>query len=50
MIFEDVRTAFRKDPTLHGIHAVEVLLYPGLWAIWTHRITHGLHRLLFHDQ
>ncbi|MFI2120382.1 serine O-acetyltransferase EpsC [Streptomyces sp. NPDC020299] len=23
----------------------EVLLYPGLWAIWTHRIAHRLHRL-----
>ncbi|MFF9773928.1 serine O-acetyltransferase EpsC [Streptomyces sp. NPDC013978] len=45
MILEDLRTARRKDPALHGVHAVEVLLYPGLWAIWAHRITHRLYRL-----
>ncbi|GLW48147.1 hypothetical protein Stsp02_38090 [Streptomyces sp. NBRC 14336] len=45
MILEDLRTACRKDPALHGVHTVEVLLYPGLWAIWTHRIAHRLHRL-----
>lgn len=45
MIFEDLRTACRKDPALHGVHVVEVLLYPGLWAIWTHRAAHGLYRL-----
>jgi serine O-acetyltransferase len=45
MIFEDLRTACRKDPALHGIHVAEVLLYPGLWAIWSHRLAHGLYRL-----
>lgn len=45
MIFEDLRTACRKDPALHGVHVVEVLLYPGLWAIWSHRIARRLHRL-----
>ncbi|WP_327312748.1 serine O-acetyltransferase EpsC [Streptomyces sp. NBC_01235] len=45
MIFEDLRTACRKDPALHGVHVVEVLLYPGLWAIWAHRIAHRLYRL-----
>ncbi|MFI1162810.1 serine O-acetyltransferase EpsC [Streptomyces sp. NPDC020801] len=45
MIFEDLRTACRKDPALHGAHVVEVLLYPGLWAIWAHRVAHRLHRL-----
>ncbi|MFE1290319.1 serine O-acetyltransferase EpsC [Streptomyces sp. NPDC058751] len=45
MIFEDLRTACRKDPALHGAHVVEVLLYPGLWAIWAHRIAHRLHRV-----
>ncbi|MFF6996309.1 serine O-acetyltransferase EpsC [Streptomyces sp. NPDC008313] len=45
MIFEDLRTAWRKDPALRGAHAVEVLLYPGLWAIWAHRVAHRLHRL-----
>lgn len=45
MIFEDLRTACRKDPALHGVHIVEVLLYPGLWAVWSHRLAHRLHRL-----
>lgn len=45
LLLEDLRTACRKDPALHGIHMAEVLLYPGLWAIWTHRIAHRLHRL-----
>ncbi|MCF3132327.1 serine O-acetyltransferase EpsC [Streptomyces olivochromogenes] len=44
MIVEDLRTACRKDPALHGIHVAEVLLYPGLWAIWFHRLAHRLHR------
>ncbi|GGY09465.1 serine O-acetyltransferase EpsC [Streptomyces anandii] len=45
MILEDLRTACRKDPALRGAHVVEVLLYPGLWAIWSHRVAHRLHRL-----
>lgn len=45
MIFEDLRTGCCKDSALHGVHAVEVLLYPGLWAIWARRITHRLYRL-----
>ncbi|MGW4027038.1 serine O-acetyltransferase EpsC [Streptomyces sp. NPDC005009] len=44
MFLEDLRTACRKDPALHGARVVEVLLYPGLWAIWAHRLTHRLHR------
>ncbi|WAZ26394.1 serine O-acetyltransferase [Streptomyces cinnabarinus] len=45
MLFEDLRTACRKDPALHGVHVVDVLLYPGLWAIWSHRLAHRLYRL-----
>jgi serine O-acetyltransferase len=41
-ILDDVRTAYRKDPALHGAHAVEVLFYSGLWAIWFHRVAHRL--------
>lgn len=41
-IVEDIRTACRKDPALHGAHMIEVILYPGLWAIWLHRIAHRL--------
>lgn len=41
-MIEDVRTAYRKDPALHGVHVVEVLAYAGLWAIWFHRVAHRL--------
>ena len=38
---EDVRTAFAKDPAAKG--TLEVLLcYPGLHAIWCHRLAHRL--------
>lgn len=43
-IAEDVRTAFREDPAARSV--LEVLLcYPGLHAIWMHRITHYLWNL-----
>ena len=41
-MIEDIRTAYRKDPALHGSHAVEVVFYAGLWAIWFHRVAHRL--------
>jgi serine O-acetyltransferase len=47
-IREDVQTVFAKDPAARS--AVEVLTsYPGLHAIWLHRIAHWLwgHRLRF---
>ncbi len=46
-IREDIQTVFRKDPAARSVW--EVLTYPGLHAIWTHRIAHWLwnHRLLF---
>jgi serine O-acetyltransferase len=38
---EDVRTAFRKDPAARSV--LEVLCcYPGLHAIWLHRVAHWL--------
>ncbi|MBU4141084.1 MAG: serine O-acetyltransferase [Candidatus Omnitrophica bacterium] len=38
-IAEDIRTAFREDPAARNV--IEVLLcYPGLHAIWMHRIAH----------
>lgn len=43
-MLDDIRAAYRRDPALHGIHVVEALLYPGLWAVWSHRIAHLLHR------
>jgi len=47
-IREDVQTVFNKDPAARSV--IEVLTsYPGLHAIWMHRITHWLwrHRLRF---
>jgi len=46
---EDVQTVFRKDPAARS--TAEVLLcYPGLHALWLHRLAHALwrrnHRLL----
>lgn len=38
---EDVQTVFRKDPAARSL--MEVLVcYPGLHAVWMHRIAHGL--------
>jgi len=40
---EDVQTVFAKDPAAHT--TIEVLTsYPGLHALWLHRLTHGLWR------
>ncbi|MGC9976789.1 MAG: serine O-acetyltransferase [Syntrophales bacterium] len=40
-IREDIETVFKKDPAARG--AIEVLTcYPGLHAIWMHRIAHHL--------
>ncbi|NES15107.1 MULTISPECIES: serine O-acetyltransferase EpsC [Micromonospora] len=43
-MLDDIRAAIRRDPALHGIRIVEALLYPGLWALWSHRLGHRLHR------
>lgn len=45
---EDVRTVFAKDPAARTVWEV-VLLYPGLHAVWLHRLAHWLwgHRLRF---
>lgn len=38
---EDIRTASQKDPAAR--HPIEIVLcYPGLHAIWLHRIAHGV--------
>jgi serine O-acetyltransferase len=44
IMIEDLRTACRKDPALYGARVIEVLLYPGLWALWGHRIANRLYR------
>ena len=43
---EDIKTAFERDPAARSVLEV-ILCYPGLHAIWFHRIAHWLwnHRL-----
>lgn len=45
---EDIQTVFAKDPAARTVWEV-LVCYPGLHAIWLHRIAHFLwrHRLLF---
>ncbi|MEV4483103.1 serine O-acetyltransferase EpsC [Micromonospora coxensis] len=44
-MLDDLRAAYRRDPALHGgLRAAELLFYPGLWAVWSHRVAHRLHR------
>lgn len=41
-IREDIQTVYHRDPA--AINSIEILLaYPGLHAIWFHRIAHWLH-------
>lgn len=40
---EDIQTILRKDPSVNGKMEI-VLCYPGLHAIWMHRIAHKLYR------
>src|SRR5579863_1529911 len=40
---EDIRSVMERDPAART--ALEVFLcYPGLWAVWMHRISHALWR------
>jgi serine O-acetyltransferase len=45
---EDVKTVFAKDPAAKGLLEV-ILCYPGLHAVWLHRIAHLLwiHKFIF---
>jgi serine O-acetyltransferase len=47
-IREDIQTVFAEDPAARSVLEV-VLLYPGLHAVWLHRIAHWLwtHKRLF---
>ncbi|MEV5408151.1 serine O-acetyltransferase EpsC [Thermopolyspora sp. NPDC052614] len=40
----DLRAACRRDPALYGTRVAEAVLYPGVWAVWSHRLAHLLHR------
>ncbi len=45
-IIEDIKTVFEKDPAAKNV--IEVLLcYPGLHAIWWHRVSHQLYKWHF---
>lgn len=46
-IKEDIDTVFRKDPAARGIWEV-IFCYPGLHAIWMHRIANFLWRHAFY--
>ncbi len=37
---EDIKTVFAKDPAARSM--LEVVLYPGLHALWSHRIAHWM--------
>lgn len=45
---EDIRTVFAKDPAARNVLEV-IFLYPGLHALWCHRVAHWLweHRIRF---
>lgn len=39
---EDLAAAYERDPALHGSRVAELVLYPGLWALWMHRLARRL--------
>ncbi len=43
-IRDDIRSVMERDPAARTVLEV-VLCYPGLWAVWIHRISHQLWRL-----
>jgi serine O-acetyltransferase len=38
---EDIRSVFERDPAANSLLMV-LLCYPGLWAVWIHRVNHWL--------
>lgn len=42
LLREDIQTVFAKDPSARSV--LEVLTYPGLQALWWHRVAHWLWR------
>ncbi|HZX44232.1 MAG TPA: serine O-acetyltransferase EpsC [Candidatus Nanoarchaeia archaeon] len=44
-MFDTLVTAYKKDPALRGINALEVVLYQGVHAILLHRIAHLFYSL-----
>jgi len=43
LLLEDVRTVFEKDPAVRSVAEV-LFCYPGVHALWMHRIAHRLYR------
>jgi serine O-acetyltransferase len=43
IMFEDIKVVFQRDPAARNIF--EVLLYPGVWAIYIHRLAHFLYKI-----
>ena len=43
IIIDDIRAVFHGDPAARNIF--EVLMYPGLYAIWFHRLAHLLYKI-----
>ena len=43
-IREDVRSVLERDPAARSWLEV-MLCYPGLWAVWFHRVSHRLWRM-----
>lgn len=41
---KDIRAVFERDPAARSVAEV-LLCYPGLHAIWAHRVAHWFHRL-----
>lgn len=43
----DIKSAFLKDPALRGklFGFLELLIYPGIWAIFFHRVSHFLYAI-----
>lgn len=46
-VIDDIVNAYKKDPALRGkpLAALELMTYPGLWAIFSHRIAHFIYKL-----
>lgn len=42
-MFDWIKSAIDRDPALRGgVRSLEILLYPGMWALIFHRISHPL--------
>lgn len=43
MVFDAIRTAYKKDPALKGVRGyLTTMLYPGVCAINYYRVSHAL--------